>query len=58
LLEIPGTVPSLLERGAGCAFAARRAQAMPRCSERLPAETRLDGGARRVLCWLHAKGQT
>ena len=23
----------------------------------LPAETRLDGGARRVLCWLHADGQ-
>jgi peptide/nickel transport system ATP-binding protein len=54
LREIPGTVPSLLERRGGCAFAARCAHAMPRCTESLPAETRLDGGARRVLCWLHA----
>ena len=54
LREIPGTVPSLLERRGGCAFAPRCAQAMPRCSESLPPETRLDDG-RRVLCWLHAK---
>ncbi len=54
LQEIPGTVPSLLQRGSGCAFAARCAQAMPRCSHSLPAETHIDGGARRVLCWLHA----
>ncbi|MFO1212993.1 MAG: ABC transporter ATP-binding protein [Burkholderiaceae bacterium] len=57
LREIPGTVPSLLERRAGCAFVSRCAHAMPRCSVGLPAETRLDGGARRVLCWLHADGQ-
>ena len=55
LLEIPGTVPSLLERRGGCAFAARCAHVMPRCRQGLPAETRLDGGARRVLCWLHAE---
>jgi peptide/nickel transport system ATP-binding protein len=54
LREIPGTVPSLLERRGGCAFAPRCPQAMPRCSESLPAEARLDDG-RRVLCWLHAR---
>ncbi len=53
LLEIPGTVPSLLERRGGCAFAARCPQAQPRCRDRLPAETRWAGGQRRVLCWLH-----
>ena len=56
LREIPGTVPSLLERRAGCAFAARCPQVMPRCREGLPQETRLNGGRRRVLCWLHASG--
>ena len=54
LVEIPGTVPSLLERRGGCAFAERCAHAMPKCRQGLPAETVLDGGARRVLCWLHA----
>ena len=56
LQEIPGTVPSLLERRGGCAFAARCAQAGPRCTQGLPAETVLDGGVRRVLCWLLAGG--
>ncbi len=55
LLEIPGTVPSLMERGAGCAFADRCDRVQERCRQSLPAETRLDGGAQRVLCWLHAK---
>jgi hypothetical protein len=27
---------------------------MPACRAGLPAETVLDGGRRRVLCWLHA----
>jgi peptide/nickel transport system ATP-binding protein len=54
LEEIPGTVPSLLERRAGCAFADRCRHAMPQCRVGLPAETVLEGGARRVLCWLHA----
>ena len=54
LEEIPGTVPSLLERTAGCAFADRCAHVQPRCRVSLPGETVLDGGARRVLCWLHA----
>jgi peptide/nickel transport system ATP-binding protein len=55
LEEIPGTVPSLLERRAGCAFADRCRHAMPKCRMGLPAETVLEGGARRVLCWLHAE---
>jgi peptide/nickel transport system ATP-binding protein len=54
LEEISGTVPSLLERRDGCAFADRCRHAMPKCRVGLPAETVLDGGARRVLCWLHA----
>jgi peptide/nickel transport system ATP-binding protein len=57
LEEIPGTVPSLLERRAGCAFADRCRHAMARCHVGLPAETVLDGGERRVLCWLHAEPQ-
>jgi peptide/nickel transport system ATP-binding protein len=54
LEEISGTVPSLLERRDGCAFADRCRHAMPKCRVGLPAETVLDGGGRRVLCWLHA----
>jgi peptide/nickel transport system ATP-binding protein len=56
LEEISGTVPSLLERRGGCAFADRCRHVMTRCTVSLPAETRLDGGQRRVLCWLHAQG--
>jgi peptide/nickel transport system ATP-binding protein len=56
LVEIAGTVPSLLERRAGCAFADRCPQVQARCREHLPAQTRLDGGRRRVLCWLHTEG--
>jgi peptide/nickel transport system ATP-binding protein len=57
LEEIPGTVPSLLERRGGCAFADRCKHVMPACRVGLPAETQLDGGRRRVLCWLHASPQ-
>jgi peptide/nickel transport system ATP-binding protein len=57
LEEITGTVPSLLERRGGCAFAERCRHAMPKCRAGLPAETVLDGGRRRVLCWLHAEPQ-
>ena len=58
LTEIPGTVPSLLERRGGCAFADRCSDVQPRCRAQLPAETRFDAGRRRVLCWLHAEGTT
>ena len=54
--EIPGTVPSLLERTTGCAFADRCRHVQPRCRLSLPAETVFAGGRRRVLCWLHAEG--
>jgi peptide/nickel transport system ATP-binding protein len=53
LLEIPGTVPSLLERRGGCAFAERCSQVQARCRTQSPPETRLDAGRRRVRCWLH-----
>ena len=53
LTEIPGTVPSLLERRGGCAFAERCAHAQPRCRTAWPTERHL--GSRRVLCWLHAE---
>ncbi len=55
LEEIPGTVPSLLERRAGCVFADRCKHVMPKCRLGLPEETRFDGDRRRVLCWLHAE---
>ncbi len=58
LMEIPGTVPSLLERRGGCSFADRCSQVQERCRGQLPAETVLDGGRRRVLCWLHADRST
>ena len=54
LEEIPGTVPSLLERGTGCLFADRCAHVMPQCRQVLPPTTALPGG-RQVACWLHAK---
>jgi len=55
LEEIPGTVPSLLQRGAGCLFAERCGQAMPRCREALPPIQDLADG-RSVQCWLHVEG--
>jgi len=55
LEEIPGTVPSLLERGAGCMFAERCASVMPHCSGALPPMTML-GSSRSVQCWLHVAG--
>ena len=54
LEEIPGSVPSLLERGAGCLFAERCAQVMPRCRLELPPRSAPAAG-RTVLCWLHAE---
>jgi peptide/nickel transport system ATP-binding protein len=54
LEEIPGTVPSLLERGAGCLFAERCGNVMPRCRQELP-PTRAMGQGRSVQCWLHVE---
>ena len=53
LVEIPGTVPSLLERGAGCLFAQRCSQATAHCHAARPPLTQL-GAGRSVMCWLHA----
>jgi peptide/nickel transport system ATP-binding protein len=55
LEEIPGSVPSLIERGAGCLFADRCAQAMPRCRLSLP-PIASPAPDRTVQCWLHAEG--
>jgi peptide/nickel transport system ATP-binding protein len=55
LEEIPGTVPSLLERGGGCLFADRCGSVMPRCRQELP-PTRAMGDGRSVQCWLHVEG--
>ncbi len=52
LEEIPGSVPSLIERGAGCLFAERCKDVMPRCRSELPPRTHAADG-RTVLCWLH-----
>ncbi len=53
LEEIAGTVPSLLERGAGCMFAERCSHVGPRCRIEHPPTTRF-GEGRTVMCWLHA----
>ncbi len=52
LAEIRGTVPSLLERRGGCAFADRCDHVQARCRAGLPEEKTLPGG-HRILCWLH-----
>ena len=57
LVEIPGTVPSLLERGAGCLFAQRCSQAGARCYQALPPLTQVNAG-RSVMCWLHTSEGT
>ncbi len=50
LKDIPGTVPSAEKWPAGCAFAPRCPQAMPRCSQELPPEK--TAGDRMSRCWL------
>jgi peptide/nickel transport system ATP-binding protein len=52
--EIPGTVPSLIERGAGCLFADRCKHVMPRCRSELPPHT-VPAAGRSVMCWLHSE---
>ena len=54
LEEIPGAVPSLIERGAGCLFAERCKDVMPRCRTELPPHT-VPADGRSVMCWLHAE---
>ncbi|WBX90575.1 ABC transporter ATP-binding protein [Achromobacter mucicolens] len=52
LPEIPGVVPSVWERGAGCPFVDRCKHAMARCSREFPPMTLLDSG-QGVSCWLY-----
>ena len=52
LPEIPGVVPSVWERGAGCPFVDRCKHAMARCSREFPPMMLLDGG-QGVSCWLY-----
>jgi peptide/nickel transport system ATP-binding protein len=56
LQEIPGTVPSLLERKGGCTFADRCSEAQPRCRTSLPPSTWVQSG-HRVMCWLYPEGE-
>jgi len=56
LVEIPGTVPSLLEMVPGCRFAGRCPEVFERCrSERPVLETIADG--HQVRCWLTAHSE-
>jgi oligopeptide/dipeptide ABC transporter ATP-binding protein len=48
LRAIAGTVPSPAARPAGCAFAPRCTQALPRCARDVPL---LDAAAHAVACW-------
>ena len=52
LIAIPGTVPSLGQFPAGCAFAPRCADRLAACDVAPPAVTRL-GGGREVRCYLY-----
>ncbi|MCP5266097.1 MAG: ABC transporter ATP-binding protein [Burkholderiaceae bacterium] len=52
LEEIPGTVPSLLERRGGCAFADRCRHVESRCRLKQPPQVHI-GADRHVLCWLY-----
>jgi len=54
LPEIPGVVPSLWERGAGCPFLDRCGHAAARCAESFPPLTAV-GEDHGVSCW-HATG--
>jgi len=51
LTGIPGTPPNLIAPPPGCAFAARCAHAMPRCTADEPRLSAY-GADRRVACWL------
>ena len=58
LVEIPGTVPTLLNRQGSCTFADRCSQVQARCFHEQPPETQLGSDRRRVVCWLHAQDAT
>ncbi|MEO0997836.1 MAG: ABC transporter ATP-binding protein [Pseudomonadota bacterium] len=51
LMEIPGTVPSLLEPIAGCAFAARCSMAVDKCRREAPPLERHGDTDHYAACW-------
>jgi oligopeptide/dipeptide ABC transporter ATP-binding protein len=55
LIAITGTVPSLGQFPAGCAFAPRCKDRLAECDARPPAVTALPG-SRSVRCYLHQAG--
>ena len=58
LPAIPGTVPNLEERPAGCPFVTRCPQAIETLCESLPPAATELGGGRHASCHLHAEGIT
>ena len=50
LLEIPGVVPALTDLGAGCAFAPRCGEVMPKCRQQKPVLADA-GDTQSVACW-------
>lgn len=52
LTEIPGTVPAILDYGAGCRFAPRCPRVMAHCAAATPETTQLPQGGR-IRCFLH-----
>jgi len=51
LQQIPGSMPSLMNRATGCAFAARCSQKKPRCTQSRPPI--YSEGEHQVACYLH-----
>lgn len=52
LLEIPGIVPSVWDRGEGCPFADRCFAAMPKCTDNFPPRFKT-GETQHTSCWLY-----
>jgi oligopeptide/dipeptide ABC transporter, ATP-binding protein, C-terminal domain len=52
LPEIPGVVPSVWRRAAGCPFAERCSHVMPKCKRSFPPSFRT-GPTQKVACWLY-----
>jgi oligopeptide/dipeptide ABC transporter ATP-binding protein len=52
LRAIAGTVPSVFERPAGCAFSPRCPEAASECLSAMPELVLADGGTRLCRCWL------
>lgn len=55
LLEIPGIVPSVWDRGEGCPFADRCHAVMPKCADNFPPRFKT-GDTQHTSCWLYEEG--